>query len=162
RDNVTGRVYYSTLQFSGSSIDVFHSDDNGASWSAPVSGAPGKSGTQDKEWIAVDNFSGAGQGNVYLIELDFGGGNGIYFFRSTDQRNTFGPTGCTLIVSGSQGAFVAVGPDHSVYVFWFAGSTIQMRKSTDLGLTFGAPVTVASGLVGGTNGDLGLTGIRQG
>ena len=37
-----------------------------------------------------------------------------------------------------------------------------MRKSTDQGLTFGAPVTVASGLVGGVNGDLGLTGIRQG
>src|SRR5262249_18594044 len=58
--------------------------------------------------------------------------------------------------------FVAVGPDHSVYVFWFAGPTLQMRKSTDQGLTFGAPVTVASGLVGGVNGDLGLTGIRQG
>src|SRR5215510_9915589 len=37
-----------------------------------------------------------------------------------------------------------------------------MRKSTDQGLTFAAPVTVASGLVGGTNGDLGLTGTRQG
>src|SRR5262245_28516347 len=37
-----------------------------------------------------------------------------------------------------------------------------MRKSTDQGLTFGAPITVASGLVGGVNGDLALTGIRQG
>ena len=37
-----------------------------------------------------------------------------------------------------------------------------MRRSTDGGLTFSAPITVASGLVGGDNGDLGLTGIRQG
>ena len=75
---------------------------------------------------------------------------------------TFGPSGGTLITPGAQGAFVAVGPDHSVYAFWYAGTTIQMRKSTDQGLTFGPPVTVASGLVGGVNGDLALTGIRQG
>ncbi len=169
RNNVTGRIYLATLQFSSTpinGIDVFHSDDNGQTWSAPVQGAPGKpaspSFNQDKEWIAVDNAAGSGQGNVYLVERDFGSGNGIFFFRSTDGGNTFGPNGGTLIASGNQGAFVAVGPDHSVDVFWWAGSTLQMRKSTDQGQTFGAPVTVATGLVGGTNGDLGLTGIRQG
>src|SRR5215831_3121967 len=160
RNEATGRIYFATLQFSGSGIMVFRSDDNGATWAAPVQGAPGKSGFQDKEWITVDNF--AGNGNVYLVARDFGVGNGIYFFRSTDNGATFGPSGGTLITPGAQGAFVAVGPDHSVYAFWYAGPTLQMRKSTDQGLTFGAPVTVASGLVGGPNGDLGLTGIRQG
>jgi hypothetical protein len=96
------------------------------------------------------------------VSRRFSGVQGIYFFRSTDHGATYGPTGGTLIVPGSQGAFVAVGPDHSVYAFWYAGTTLQMRKSTDQGLTFGAPVIVASGLIGGTNGDLGLTGIRQG
>src|SRR5262249_43576101 len=86
----------------------------------------------------------------------------IFFFRSTDNGNSFGPSGGTLITPGQQGGFVAVGPDHAVYGFWFAGTTLQMRKSTDQGLTFAAPVTVASGLMGGANGDLGLTGIRQG
>jgi hypothetical protein len=117
RDNTTGRIYFATLQFSGSGMDVFHSDDGGATWSAPVQGAPGKNGLQDKEWIAVDNFSGAGNGNLYLVERDFGSGNGIYFFRSTNQGATFGPNGGTLIASGNQGAFVTVGPDHAVYVF---------------------------------------------
>ena len=37
-----------------------------------------------------------------------------------------------------------------------------MRKSVDQGATFGPSVTVASGLVGGVNGDLALTGIRNG
>src|SRR5215467_4929793 len=161
RDNSTGRIYFATLGFSVSTIQVFRSDDNGLTWMAPVNGTPGGS-SEDKEWITVDNFAGAGNGNVYLVSRRFGAGPGIYFFRSTDQGATFGPNLGTLIVTGSQGAFVAVGPDHSIYVFWYAGATVQMRKSTDQGLTFGAPVTVASGLVGGTNGDLGLSGIRQG
>jgi len=162
RNEATGRIYFATLQFSNSGIMVFRSDDNGATWAAPVQGAPGKTGFQDKEWITVDNFAGSGSSNVYLVARDFGGGNGIYFFRSTNNGDTFGPSGGTLITPGSQGAFVAVGPDHSVYTFWYAGTTIQMRKSTDQGLTFGPPAIVASGLVGGTNGDLALTGIRQG
>src|SRR5262245_39437563 len=164
RNNTTGRIYFATLGFSVSTIQVFRSDDDGATWMLPVNGTTGGS-SEDKEWITVDNFAGAGNGNVYLVSRRFGGtggGPGIYFFRSTDQGATFGPNLGTQITPGAQGAFVAVGPDHSVYVFWYAGATIQMRKSTDQGLTFGAPVTVASGLVGGTNGDLGLTGIRQG
>ena len=162
RDNTTGRTYFATLQYSGSGVDVFHSDDGGVTWSAPVQGAPGKTGFQDKEWITVDNFAGSGNGNVYLVARDFGSGNGIYFYRSTNQGATFGPNGGTFITFGDQGAFVTVSPDHAVEVYWWAGSTLQMRKSTDQGLTFGAPVTVASGLIGGTNGDLNLTGERQG
>jgi hypothetical protein len=161
RDNSTGRIYFATLGFSVSTIQVFRSDDGGASWMAPINGTPGGS-SEDKEWITVDNYPGAGNGNVYLISRRFGTGPGIYVFRSTDGGATFGPNLGTQIVAGAQGAFIAVGTDHSVYAFWWAGTSIQVRKSTDLGVTFGPPVTVASGLVGGTNGDLGLTGIRQG
>ncbi|MBI1760867.1 MAG: putative Ig domain-containing protein [Acidobacteria bacterium] len=161
RNETTGRIYFSTLGFSVPTIQVFHSDDNGVTWSAPVNGTPGGA-SEDKQWIAVDNFAGAGNGNVYLLSRNFGAGNGIFFYRSTDNGNTFGPSGGTLIVGGNQGAYVTVGPDHAVYAFWFAGASLQVRKSTDFGVTFGAAVTVASGLVGGTNGDLGLTGLRQG
>src|SRR5262249_17290253 len=110
RNETTGRIYFATLTgFSpaGVGIDVFHSDDNGVTWSAPAQGAPGKGTSQDKEWIAVDNFSGGGNGNVYLVERDFGAGNGIYFFRSTDNGLTFGPRGGPLIASGNPGAYVA-------------------------------------------------------
>ena len=162
RDNATGRIYFSTLGFSGAgTIQMLRSDDNGVSWMAPVNATPGGS-SEDKQWHTVDNFPGAGQGNVYMVSRRFGAGPGIYFFRSTDEGATFGPNGGTLITSGQQGAYVAVAPDHSIYAFWYAGTTLQMRKSTDQGATFGAPITVATGLVGGTNGDLALTGRRQG
>ncbi|MCW8805236.1 MAG: glycoside hydrolase, partial [Ignavibacteriaceae bacterium] len=160
RNETTGRIYFSTLGWNVSTIQVFRSDDNGLTWMTPVNGTPG-GGSEDKQWITVDNFSGPGNGNVYLITRSFGNG-GIFMYRSTDNGNTFGPSGGVSIVSGNQGAFVAVGPDHSVYAFWYAGSSLQVRKSTDQGVTFGSAVTVASGLVGGVNGDLGLVGIRQG
>jgi hypothetical protein len=163
RSNSTGRIFFATLQLSGAGVNVFHSDNNGATWSAPVQGAPGKSGTQDKEWITVDNFPGTGNGNVYLVERDFGAGNGIYFFRSTDNGATFGPGGGTQIVSGMQGAFVTVNPDHSIHVWWYDGASIKVRKSTNLGVSFGSAVTAVSFVSsGGTNGDLGLTGVRNG
>ncbi len=46
--------------------------------------------------------------------------------------------------------------------FGMQDPTLQVRKSTDQGVTFGSAVTVVSGLVGGVNGDLGLTGIKTG
>jgi hypothetical protein len=161
----TGTIFFSTLQFTGSGIRVFRSTDGCNTFLSPVQGAPGKSGFQDKEWIAVDNFLGSGQGNVYLVERDFGIGNGIYFFRSTDDGSTFFPSGGTLIASGAannvQGAYVTVGRDHAVYVFFFDQSTpqrIRMRRSSDQGLTFDPAVTVATLATTGTNGNLGLGG----
>src|SRR5262249_54185423 len=153
-------------------IQVFRSDTNGASFTAPVNGTPGGS-SEDKEWLTVDNFAGAGQGNVYLISRNFGGGAGIYLYRSTNHGDSFGPTGGTLIAGeGSfnvQGAFVTVGSDHSVYVFWLdqsAGSAtsniVKMRKSTDQGVTFGPEVALATLNTTGVNGDLGLTGTING
>jgi hypothetical protein len=165
RSGSTGKIFFSTLQFTGAGVRVFPSADGCSTFGAPVQGAPGKSGFQDKEWIAVDNFPGSGQGNVYLVERDFGAGNGIFFYRSTNDGVTFGPSGGTLIASGAannvQGAFVAVGPDHTVFVFYFDQSSpqaIRMLKSTDQGLTFGAKVTVATLATTATNGNLVLGG----
>jgi hypothetical protein len=165
----TGAIYFSTLQFSGSGMQVFKSIDNGLSFGTPVNGAPGTTGMQDKEWITVDNFPGAGNGNVYLAWRDFGPGNGIKFSRSTDAGATFGPTGGVLIAAAGafnvQGAFVMVGPDHAVYVFWLdqsAGSgtpnIIRVRKSTDQGVSFGAAINVVTLNTNGVNGSLALAG----
>jgi uncharacterized delta-60 repeat protein len=170
RNDTSGRIYFATLQFNAGGINVFRSDDGGNTWLAPIQGAPG-SGSSDKEWIAVDNNAGPGQGNVYLLVRDFSSAkNGIYLYKSTDIGSTFGPSGGTPIaLAGSgnvQGPFVTIGPDHAVYVFYFDNSTtteyIKVVKSTNQGASFGAPVTIATLATKGVNGDLGLSGIRNG
>ena len=139
----------------------------GSTRMVPTQGAPGATGFQDKEWMAVDNFPGSGQGNVYLAFRDFAAtGGGIRFTRSTDNGATFSPSPAVLIKAGSpanvQGAWVTVGPDHAVYVFWydqnFTPRQIRVRKSTDLGFTFGPETGVATLVGTATNGGLGLNG----
>lgn len=165
-DRTSGSVYVATLAFTNAGIQVFKSTNNGLTYGQPTNAFPGFSNSDffDKEWITVDNAAGTGNGNVYVVSRLFPSSAataGIYFSRSTDQGATFTVNG-SLIVTGQQGAYVTTGPDHSVYVFWYdssAGRRIRMRKSTDLGLTFGATINVSPALNGtGVNGDLALTG----
>src|SRR5262249_31577775 len=140
---------------------------------APVNGAPGLDpGTEftDKDWIAVDNYPGPGQGNVYLVWRNYSSNpdrNAILLTRSTDEGLTWSPSGGTRIDPASSNGntsfqlpYVTLGPDHTVYVFSWdfeKGPTIRMRKSTDQGATFG-PDRIVTGLK--THlfvGDLGLT-----
>lgn len=153
-------------------INVFRSTDNGLTFQPSVNGAPGfVAGVDhhDKPWIAVDNFPGPGYGNVYMTWRDFSSNpatNGILFTRSTDDGLTWGPDGGTLIQAQHNqflfGQFVAVGPDHSVYLSSYdyqSHGDIWVRKSTDQGLTFGAPVHVAR-LLSNDKPDLRLGGFQ--
>jgi len=165
----TGTIFLATLGFSSDDVlQIFRSTDNGATFAAPINGAPGSGGASDmhdKEWIAVDNFAGTGQGNVYMGWRDFGSGGGMLFTRSTNNGLTWGPNnGLTIEAGGGQGAFVAVAPDHTVYYWWFHSASnpdeIRVCRSTDFGSTFSSPSTVTPLLTTGTNGDLGV-GIRS-
>ena len=68
RSAATGTVILATLGFSNAnSLPIFRSTDNGAIWLAPVNAAVAtRGGSHDKEWVAVDNFGGAGNGNFYI------------------------------------------------------------------------------------------------
>ena len=169
RSALTGTIFLSTLAFvNDEKLMIFRSINNGVSFLAPVNGAPGfVSGldSQDKEWIAVDNFPGACQGNVYMFWRNFsssGAKNGMTFTRSTDDGATWGLSPGILVAAGGQGAYVTVGSDHAVYAFWYDSSVsprrISLRKSTDCGVTFGAPSVVTTLIGTGTNGDLALNG----
>src|SRR5262249_39573255 len=91
----------------------------------------------------------------------------IMLTRSTDDGLTWGPDGGTPIVgqttngkSHAQLQYVTVGPDHTVYVFWWDsldGPTIRMRKSTDQGVTFGPELIVTGLKTHLFGGELGLT-----
>jgi hypothetical protein len=165
RDNSTGTIYLASLSTTNAAaISVFRSTDNGATFSGPVNGAPGLDSTHvlDKDWLAVDNSTapGSGQGNVYLVFQDnVDSSNAIYITRSTDGGATWSSE--HFLNAASQGAYVTVGPDHTVYVFFYDASdaprTIRMMKSTDQGITFSTPVLVTTVSTGGEDGDLDLT-----
>src|SRR4051794_3395269 len=162
-DSTTGRVYMATPGFvSGSIVQVFRSDDNGVTFGAPVNATPGYEGSgalQTKPWITVDNFSGPGQGNVYLAWHTVGSAPlGIYFNRSMDGGTTWTPPLGVLLAPGGQAPFPVVGKDHSVSVFYWENNAIKLRKSTDFGFSFGPEVLVQSLAGMGFNGDLGLNG----
>jgi uncharacterized repeat protein (TIGR01451 family) len=174
-DEVSGTVYFSTLggNLVVNHLQTFRSFDGGVTFTAPVNSTPGTEagmGFQDKEWMAVDNFPGPQQGTVYVSWTKFPGGIAapspfieILVTRSTDGGSSYFPPGGTLVMRGcGQGSFVTVGPDHTVYVFWWdcnlTPRRIMVAKSTDQGSTFGAPVTVATLLGTGVNGRLPLNG----
>jgi hypothetical protein len=183
RSNKTGTIFLSDnsvntnqANLAGERVNIFRSMDNGATFSPALNGTPGfVAGVDeaDKPWIAVDNYPGPGYGNAYLAWNDFTFKNdgstidkGIYFTRSTDDGQTWGPSGGVPIdakpgSNGVEGAFVTVGPDHTLYVIWWYGNTSQnilMSKSTDQGQTFSDPVIVTRlNTNGSPNGDLGLT-----
>ena len=65
------------------------------------------------------------------------------------------------VANQSQGCFVAVAPDHSVYVAYFRGNApnqIFIRRSTDGGVTFGTEHLVATLNTTSVNGGLNLNG----
>jgi hypothetical protein len=162
RNNTTGVIFQATLSAATNGMNIYRSTDEGVTWSLPVNGSPGLAADDgDKEWLAVDNFAGTGNGNVYHGYRDFAAsGAGVRFTRSTDNGLTFGPSPGILIASQGQGAFVMVGADHAVYYVWLdsvGGQTVKVRKSTDQGLTFGAAVNVGPALATtATNGGLAI------
>ena len=111
RDNVTGEIYLSTLQYSGNGLALLNqrmTELPGAHQHKIL----GATGFQDKEWIVVDNLQGPGQGNVYLGYRDFAGSGGMRFTRSINHGATFLPSPGLLLKTSGQGAFVTVSPDH--------------------------------------------------
>jgi hypothetical protein len=169
-------------------LRVYRSTNNGVSWLSPVNSTPALPYEQvGQDWFAVDNFAGTdhGQGNIYQAFQSVVGtfkDKGVWANRSTDGGATWTNNvalatisrfaGRTPFTVRSQGPSIVVGPNpngnHPVYVFWYdtnAGYSdtprLLMKKSTDLGVSYGPAVLVTAyfgGTVGTTTvGDLGLT-----
>ncbi len=167
--NTQGTVYYAGLGFDRTAapdsveVSTGRFDSSGMlSWSAPtfINAVNSPSILNDKEWITVDAHVGSPfQDRVYVswTRFIFNPINGRYvssaidFVYSSDGGKTFSSP--QLVVGNvlyDQGSRVVVGPDGTLYVFWL-GSTrlatfdsVYMVKSTDGGLTFSAPVAVAT------------------
>jgi hypothetical protein len=111
---------------------------------------------QDKDNVTVDQTNGPHSGNVYVAWSQYSGqaGNNVVLVsRSTDHGLTFSqPVRATPVSLGTASfADAAVGPDGALYVTFInypstsnPSTGIWLVKSTDGGLTFGAPALVAS------------------
>jgi BNR repeat-like domain len=150
-------VLMSTAGFTHTAVAAMRSTDGGRTWSDPaviaeltqVSGPDRQ--FDDKQWIAVDDTGGPNDGNVYLLWQRLWNAttpieSRMMFARSTDRGVTWSaPVALTERSSGGQ-SMVDVGPDGEVYIGYYraADGGHVLRKSTDGGATFGAPVRMPS------------------
>lgn len=123
----------------------------GSFWQAPVT--VNDTTSTDKQWIIGDqNPQGTSPyaGNLYMSWTSFGGVvTGIAFSRSTDGNQTWSFP-ISLASGDIQGSVPGVGPDGTVYVVYGRGifstgsGTLEIRKSTNGGQSFGSTVIAAN------------------
>lgn len=134
----------------GSGVWVYRSSDNGQTWDDFETTTPGDprrelgSASSDKEYLHIDLYSGSPyRDNIYLTWHQ---GNVMQFARSTDSGNTWSSQSFSSS-SDDRGIGSDIATDKSghVYYFWpaYNAQKINVRKSTDGGVTFGAKVDVA-------------------
>jgi hypothetical protein len=125
---------------------------------------------QDKINLTVDQTEGEHAGNVYVAWSEyhaFGPANAVLFSRSTDGGDSFSkPIRVTPQELGTASfADLAIGPDGTVYLTYLTypsnarpTADVWLLSSTDGGLSFGAPVDVASVELFDSNQFAGATG----
>jgi BNR/Asp-box repeat len=163
-------IYYGSLgdpfpEFGGEQVLVYHSHDDGATWSQGVeaTSTDRKSNFDDHDWIAVDHSqSSAHFGRLYVfwaVYCNSCSGNGnvkLYVAHSDDEGQTFSPAvQISAAHNNSAQGFretgqMAVSGDGTVEAFWTenADSTKYPNSqvvavSKDGGDTFSAPITIS-------------------
>jgi hypothetical protein len=149
-DELHSRWIVTTLALgsSSSAVSVSTSAD-GATWSAPTTavGAPlggGDEGTNlDKEWLACDNTrTSPFFGRCYLVYTDFRR-DGLGFQSSSDGGVTWTAPITIRVTADVPGPQLAVRPNGELVLVVLGKGTVQAMRSTDGGVTFGQPQTIA-------------------
>ncbi len=146
--NTNGEVYYQSLQET-LMLDVFKSTDNGMSWGPRVPEFGG-----DKNWLALDNSTGIGDGNLYgTWQRFFGCCGNATFTRSGDGGQSFEqPVAVDLRpLFGT----MAVGPDGEVYLSGVEGTFTQDLSQFVIARSDNAQDNTQSPSFAGTRVDLG-------
>jgi len=143
-----GRIYVACLAYNNdNAIFITWTDDDGATWHPSVRISPVDGSLDDKDWFAVDNTpSSPYYHRVYTMYAP--GAGYVAEQHSTDGGLTW-TARQSIGDSGTEYTYPVVGHDGTVYNFmmlnWGAGSTgtIQLTKSTDGGVSWSSPSTVA-------------------
>jgi hypothetical protein len=160
------RVYYAYMDIKFATTDwdivVSYSDNNGATWSEPVTALEGTPGTffYDKPWIGTPDDDPLIL-YVTATRFDLGGGCHIVFTRSTNGGTAYAEPqtldsspGCnrfTPSVQVVQGSRPSGGKFGNVVVAWYHSGLdgpqigrfeIRIRHSADFGATF-EPIVIA-------------------
>jgi hypothetical protein len=159
------RAYYASLATISSlkgfeHIVVSYSDDDGATWSAPVLATNRTNAAQfnDKNWVTVDRSTSSPYfGRVYVSWTAFrsatatGYGNEpTMVATSTDGGASFGapnqlsPAGNNGTGNGRQGTSGTVGPDGTAYVAFEQAQSQVVVVSRDGGVSWTRPMTIGS------------------
>jgi hypothetical protein len=160
--DTSGNLFYSYIVvffgngngINGTALGVARSTDGGRSYPQftlfSISG--GSDHFNDKPMIAADtNPASPFRDSVYVAwdaASGGSGGGGVRFARSIDHGATFSVTRVDDPKGPGRaiGAVPFVGPNGEVYVAWndFAANAIVFNRSTDGGVTWGQPRTIAS------------------
>lgn len=171
-DELSGRVYLATegLSAGRNSLLLFRSDDDGASFAAPVvaTRAAQAGPAPLRPDVAVDNFPGPGQGRVYLgWSYLFSSNDGARLAVSDNGGTTWSPPSGVLVdpaVQQPSRPDLVVSPDHCLHFVYlratlgFANNSIDVRTSCDGGQTFRPRVRIAELSTGNSSGDLRING----
>ena len=138
----------STLAVSPERSELYISrSSDGLRWGPPVVAA-GFSGSDlafDKNWAACDNWqSSPHRGRCYLVYTDHTARQpGFAIQRSDDGGLTWSPEQVVFRAEEAVGVVPLPRPDGSLVVPFLGDNVVQSVRSTDGGVTFSPPVTIA-------------------
>jgi hypothetical protein len=143
-----GICYYVQLYQNGGTygMAVVKTSNKGVSWSQAYGMVATNVGLTDKEWIIADQSAGPNSNNLYAGWRQFGSESNMRFIRSTNGGVNWS---APIVLAGSQGAYVSVGPNGNipgghVYFAALSGSGIVLYRSADAGVSFPIEVLAAS------------------
>ncbi len=146
-----GRIYVACLGYNNSNgVFMTWTDDDGATWHSPsVQVSPTDPYLDDKDWFAIDNTPSSPYYHHMYIMYAPEGAAYVAEQHSTDGGLTWTPRQ-QIGASGTEYTYPVVGHDGTVYNFmmynWGAGATgtVQLTKSTNGGVTWSTPTSVAT------------------